>query len=33
VPVGVYAVRQNPVLLYNLMAAFDGNNLFTEIPE
>lgn len=25
--VGVYAVRQNPVLLHNLMAAFDGNNL------
>jgi NADH dehydrogenase FAD-containing subunit len=25
--VGVYAVRQNPVLLHNLMAAMDGKNL------
>jgi len=25
--VGVYAVRQNPVLLHNLMAALEGKNL------
>jgi hypothetical protein len=25
--VGVYAVRQNPVLLHNLMAAMDGKSV------
>jgi len=25
--VGVYAVRQNPILLHNLMAALDGESL------
>jgi NADH dehydrogenase FAD-containing subunit len=30
--VGVYAVRQNPVLLHNLMAAMDGGSLRTFDP-
>jgi NADH dehydrogenase FAD-containing subunit len=31
--VGVYAVRQNPILYHNLMAALDGGNLEEFIPQ
>ncbi len=31
--VGVYAVRQNPVLMRNLLAALDGKEMITFMPQ